>query len=162
MRLAKFGKLVLVLSVAALALGIGFKGQMVPTAKANFQGCSLKTLHSNYGGVWTGLIYPGPTPTNPQLIGTFLPYDGMEVSTWDGAGKFSASDVFAVGGTPAQPANDMGTYTVNSNCTGTLSLTNGLTFDFIILHRGNEIRFAETDGSPTVVTETRMGSEEEN
>jgi hypothetical protein len=28
-------------------------------------------------------------------------------------------------------------------------LTNGLTFEFIILQRGNEIRFAETDGNPT-------------
>lgn len=41
-------------------------------------------------------------------------------------------------------------------------MTNGLTFDFIIIHGGNEIKFAETDGSPTVVTETRMGSEQEN
>jgi hypothetical protein len=41
-------------------------------------------------------------------------------------------------------------------------LTNGLTFDFIILQRGNEIRFAETDGNPKVVIETRMQPEEEN
>jgi hypothetical protein len=121
----------------------------------------LKTLHGNYGGVWTGLIYSGPAaPMSPQSINSFWPYDGMEVSTWDGAGNFSASHVFAVGGTPAQPANDYGVYTVNPNCTGTPTLTNGLTFNFIIA--GKEIKFAETDGSPTVVIETRIEPERED
>jgi len=118
--------------------------------------CSLETLQGKYAGVWTGLLDLSGPPKNPQLISKFTPYDGMEVSHWDGAGNFSASDVFAVGGTPAQPAHDKGTYTVNSDCTGTLTLTNGLTFDFVILHSANEIRFAETDGSPTVVIEDRM------
>jgi hypothetical protein len=158
MQAIRFSLLVVIL--AGVMAITGSYSNLVPQVKAH-EGCSLKTLRGNYGGVWTGLIYPGPTPANPQLISTFLPYDGMEVSTWDGAGNFSASDVFAVGGTPAQPANDYGTYTVNANCTGTLILTNGLTFDFIVIHGGDEIKFAETDGYPTVVTETRMGAERE-
>jgi len=148
-------------TLAGLLAVAGSHFNLVPRVKAH-AGCSLETLHGTYGGVWTGLIYPGATPTNPQLMGAFWPYDGMEVSTWDGAGNFTAVDVFAVGGTPGQPANDNGVYTVNANCTGTLKLTNGLSFDFILLHGGNEIKFAETDGYPTVVTETRMDSEQEN
>jgi len=159
MRSIRFSLLAVILAgVLALA---GSYPNLVPRAKAH-EGCSLKTLHGTYGGVWTGLIYSGPPPNSPQTIGGFWPYDGLEVSTWDGAGNFSASDVFAVGGTPAQPANDSGTYTVSANCTGTLTLTNGLTFDFILFGGGREIRFAETDGSPTVVTETRMGFDQEN
>lgn len=158
MRVITICLLVVILTAALVATGSHFN--LVPRAKAH-EGCSVKTLHGTYGGVWTGLIYPGPPPQNPQLVTAFIPYDGMEVSTWDGAGNFSASDVFAVGGTPGQPANDAGTYTVNFNCMGTLSLTNGLSFDFIIVHGGDEIKFAETDGYPTVVTETRMEPEHE-
>jgi len=153
MRAITIGLSVVILTGLVVTTGSHFN--LVPSAKAN-QGCSLKTLQGNYGGVWTGLIYPAAPPKQPQAIGKFLPYDGMEVSSWDGAGNFSASDVFAVGGTPGQPATDQGTYTVNANCTGTLTLTNGLTFDFILLHNGSEIRFAETDGYPTVVVEDRM------
>jgi hypothetical protein len=146
------------LLIVTIAVLFGLAGSpSAHTAQANTQGhCSLATLHGRYGGVWTGLIYPGPPPKNPQVIGKFVPYDGMEVSRWDGAGNFAASDVFAVGGTPGSPAEDKGTYTVSANCTGTLTLTNGLTFDFIILRNGDEIRFAETDGYPTVVIEDRM------
>jgi hypothetical protein len=137
----------------------GFWRSPVVEAKTS-TGCSLGTLHGRYAGVWTGLLDLSGPPKNPQLIGKFTPYDGMEVSRWDGAGNFSASDVFAIGGTPAQPTNDKGSYTVSSDCTGTLTLTNGLTFEFVILHDANEIRFAETDGSPTVIIEDRMGSRE--
>lgn len=159
MRVITIGLLVVILTGVLATTGSHLN--LVPHAKAN-QGCTLKTLRGNYGGVWTGLIYSGAPPQTPQTIGGFWPYDGMEVSTWDGAGNFSASDVFAVGGTPGQPANDSGVYTVNSNCTGTLTLTNGLTFDFIILGGGRGIKFAETDGSPTVVSEERMEPEKEN
>lgn len=153
MRTMKIAMLVVMLTAALAVSRSHFN--LVPRARAD-RGCSVRTLNGTYGGVWTGLLNPGTTPTSPQPITTFLPYDGMEVSTWDGAGTFSASDVFAIGGTPAQPANDSGTYTVNTNCTGTLTLTNGLTFNFVIVQSGNEIKFAETDGNPTVVTETRM------
>ncbi len=145
----------LVVIVAGALTVAGSHLNLVSRAQAN-RGCSLQTLHGTYAGVWTGLINPGPPPQNPQPMGGFLPYDGLEVSHWDGTGNFSASDVFAVGGTPAQPAIDSGTYTVNPNCTGTLTLTNGLTFDFVIVPSGGQILFAETDGNPTVVTETRM------
>jgi len=146
---------VLVVTLALLWAASGSSARHVVQASTQ-AGCSLSTLNGKYGGVWTGLIYPAAPPKQPQTIGKFLPYDGMEVSSWDGAGNFSASDVFAVGGTPGAPAEDKGTYTVSANCTGTLTLTNGLTFDFILLHNGNEIRFAETDGYPTVVIEDRM------
>ena len=161
MRMAKFGAIVLILGMAVLALGFAFNAQLVPVAKAS-HGCSVKTLQGNYAGVWTGLLDLGPPPTSPQPITAFDPYDAMEVSTFDGAGNFSSTVTAAVGGTPAQTFPDTGTYTVSSNCTGSLTLASGLTFDFVIFHGGNEIRFAETDGSPTVVTETRMRAEEEN
>jgi len=153
MRAITIGLLVVILTAVLVTTGSHFN--VVTPAKAN-QGCSLKTLNGNYGGVWTGYIDSGAPPVNPQTVGNFIPYDGLEVSTWDGAGNFTASDVFTVGGTPGQPANDSGVYTVNSDCTGTLTLTNGLTFDFIIFGGGKEIRFAETDGLPTVVIETRI------
>jgi hypothetical protein len=83
----------------------------------------------------------------------------MEISNFDGAGNFSSTVTAAIGGAPAQSFPDTGTYKLNSNCVGSLSLASGLTFDFVVFKRGSEIRFAETDGSPTVVIENRLDPE---
>jgi len=86
----------------------------------------------------------------------------METSNFDGAGNFASNVVASVGGTPAQTFPDSGTYTVNSNCTGTLTLASGLTFDFLVLHGGREVEFIDTDGTaPAAIKETRLDADEE-
>lgn len=88
----------------------------VPKVKAH-RGCSNATLRGDYGLIGTGFYgTTTPVPANVSLLLNF-----------DGRGGFSGSSVnFVLDGSPA-PGNPYtfsgGTYTVNSDCTYTLSLT---------------------------------------
>jgi len=142
------GGLVLLLTASSVSV--------LPSVKAG-EGCSVNTLKGNYAGTWSGLLFSGAAPpAAPQPITAFFPYDAMEVSTFDGAGNFTSTVTANGGGTPAQSFPDSGTYTVSTNCTGSLTLASGLTFDFVIFNRGAEVKFAETDGNVAAVTETRL------
>jgi hypothetical protein len=134
---------------------------VVPVVRASgVEGCSVTTLRGNYGGAWSGLLFSGSTPpASPQLITAFQPYDALEVSNFDGMGNFSSTVTASAGGTPSQSFPDSGTYKVNQDCTGSLTLASGLTFDFIILRGGREVKFAETDGNIAAITETRLQDE---
>ena len=151
-----------IVGFAVILIAVGSRLNLVPKAKASHAGCGLKTLHGNYGGVWAGLLFPGPPQTTPQPITAFQPLNAMETSNFDGAGNFTSTVVASVGGTPAQTFPDAGTYTVNPNCTGTLTLVSGLTFDFLVLRGGKEVEFIDADGTaPAAITETRMDADEE-
>ena len=68
-------------TLALLWAGAGAPARHVVQASAQ-AGCSLGTLNGKYGGVWAGLIYSAAAPPKqPQVIGKFVPYDGMEVSS---------------------------------------------------------------------------------
>ena len=157
MRMIRIGLLSMLM--AGVLVMTASRADLVPKAKAS-HACTVATLHGIYGGVWSGLLYPGPPPQQPQLVTAFQPYDGLEVATFDGAGNFSSSVTASVGGTPAQTFPDSGTYTVSPNCTGTLTLASGLTFDFIVLKGGKEVKYIDTDGStPVAITETLLDGE---
>ncbi len=167
MRMIKFVAVPGILALPLLLLAGGSHRNVVTMAKAS-SGCSVRTLHGIYGGVFTLLAFPGPPPASPQPITSFLPVNALEVGNWDGAGNFQSTITGSIGGQPAQTGSDTGTYTVNPNCTGSLAITScipglgcvPLTFDFIVFHEGKEIRFIETDGSGVAaITETRMQDE---
>jgi hypothetical protein len=163
MQKVKLATVVLILAVALAALAVKFHVKVVPVAKAS-EGCSVKTLQGMYGGVLSALSLPGAPPipaSTPQLITAFVPFDVLQLISFDGAGKVQSTVTASVGGTPALSFPAPGTYTVNSNCTGSVVASGGFTFDFIIFHHGKEIRFIETDGTGVVAaTWTRMQDEE--
>lgn len=161
MRIVKLATMVLILAGACAALAVKLHVGIVPVVRAS-EGCSVKTLHGIYGGVGSLLTLPSSTPgAIPQSIAAFQPFDFLEVITFDGSGNFQSTITASVGGTPAQSFPDSGTYTVNSNCTGSLATTSGFTFDFIVFHGGKEVRYIQTDGSGVAAfTETRMQDEE--
>ena len=160
MRTLKLGTVIVIIAGALAALTVTFNVKVVPVAKAS-EGCSVKTLHGAYGGVVSALTLPNFTPgTTPQPITAFQPYDLLEVISFDGSGNFQSTVTASVGGTPATSFPDSGTYTLKSNCTGSLATTSGFAFDFIVFHGGKEIRYIETDGSGVAAfTETRMQDE---
>jgi hypothetical protein len=161
MQRLKLATVVMILAMALAALAVKFHVKVVPVAKAS-EGCSAKTLHGTYGGVANALTLPNATPgTTPQSITAFQPFDVLEVINFDGSGNFQSTVTASVGGTPAQSFQDTGTYTVNTNCTGSLATASGFTFDLIVFRGGREVRFMETDGSGVAAfTETRMLDEE--
>jgi hypothetical protein len=87
-------------------------------------GCSLASLSGNYAFRQSG--YEAKSST-----GSPLPLAVVGVGTFDGAGNFSATYTDMSPGKPGgysnplQGATGLGTYTVNSDCTGSISVTSG-------------------------------------
>jgi hypothetical protein len=80
--------------------------------------CSVATLNGNYGFVLTGANAPG----HPTRGKNNIPNAAVGAITFDGAGNFSDTYTIVFNGV-ASPASDVGTYTVNSDCSGTLTDT---------------------------------------
>lgn len=104
-------------------------------------GCSLATLSGSYA-----FSQPGFEAKN--MRGNPLPIAVVGVSTFDGAGNFSATYTDMSPGrpggylTPIQTSS-AGTYTVSSDCTGSLSFTSGsaagITANLVIIGGGTEV-----------------------
>jgi hypothetical protein len=132
------------LAIFALALTGGLHAQ-------TNNGCSNLTLFGEYAFTITGQILAPPTAVGPV--------SGVALTTFDGLGNLVQIDhVVHNGVAPVEewrPAT--GTYTVNSNCTGTFTFTpqptnpadNGpaLQVFFVIARDGSEIRTV-VSGSP--------------
>jgi hypothetical protein len=86
-----------------------------PAAKADDKGCSNASLYGTFADKDTGFIIPGPNVAP-------VPFAGVNLITFDGNGNMTATGWGSVGGsTGAQ--TETGTYKVNSDCTGTYSIT---------------------------------------
>jgi len=93
----------------ALALGIA------PKAKADGPGCSNATLKGTFAYTSTGFGTAPPAPA--------FPFAEVGTQTFDGKGGAPSGDAtISRNGTIYQGVSIKGTYTVNSNCTGTLML----------------------------------------
>ncbi len=113
----------------------------VPTVYAQEQGCGAQTLRGTYIYSADGFVSDVPGQ------GPFTPIAEAGVYTFDGAEKFSTTNTISVGG-QIYPRTDTGTYSVNVDCTGLVSLDHGVTFNFGITRTAKEMRFVVT--TPTV------------
>jgi hypothetical protein len=68
---------------------------------------------------------------------------GGGLVTFDGNGNLSASETVSIGGLITS-VNVPGTYTVNSDCTGTFITTPNAQLNLVILHKGREIQAVNT------------------
>jgi hypothetical protein len=133
-------------AVAALALAIA------PTAKAQVnKGCNNATLLGTFAYTVTGSFVAAPAPT----LG---PYGEVGAQTFDGNGGTAAAGMSNTNGTAA-PATSMGTYTVNSDCTGTfmLQIAPGIVahYFFVIANDGSQYQAVCLDA---VGVFTRIGT----
>jgi hypothetical protein len=114
----------LVRSVLALGIAVLILQVSVPRAQA----FDLSSLNGNYADSYQIL---GPANSNQVLppITTYSPYLTAALWTFDGAGGFTGSLVFNVGGgvilNPDFLPTVTGTYTVNANGTGHMNWTGG-------------------------------------
>ena len=116
--------------------------------------CSNATLNGSFGYTNTGTILAGPGAG---------PFGGVGRQTFDGKGNTEATATVSVNGNISH-ATIKGTYVMNSNCTGTMTLlvtTGTETFtnhvDLVIVHGGAEFRAINTD--PGIVL-TTFGSKQ--
>ena len=113
-------------------------------AQSTTQACTNSTLVGPYGYLLQGSLIEQGSPA---------PY--ADVGSWsaDGKGNLSGSGAESVAGQIYQGTGITGTYIVNTDCTGSASLTYGgqvnTTFhvNLVVLSNGQEIRLIQTDSS---------------
>lgn len=104
------------------------------------------TLAGNYGFMQpSGFIAPGHS-----VNGAEVPWQGVGILAFDGAGNFSATYSVSVNGNVFTNQTASGPYTVNSDCTGSLTFTSGnaagYAANLVIVGGGTEI-FAVATGT---------------
>ena len=133
----------LVAVAAIIGLGATVPGGTLPKVHAqevDLEGCSAATLHGRYGLTFSGY---GTNGAVPAPITAFIPVAGVGLVTFDGNGNLSASETVSNGGS-VFPVNLPGNYTVNSDCTGSLTTANAH-LNLVIVRNGREILAVNTD-----------------
>jgi hypothetical protein len=135
MKPSTIAKTFAIAAVTALALGLA------PAAKADDKGCSNATLIGTFGFTSSGFITAPPAVAGP--------FAGVGTQAFDGNGTTTATATQSQNGNIRQ-VTITGTYTVNPDCTGTLTLLaspGGFTshFYFVIDDTGNELLAICTD-----------------
>ena len=123
--------------VAAMALGTS------GTARASLgpQPCGLYTLRGSYLFATHGWNIVGGV-AQPKAIVEGIDFNG------DGT-LVSPFATVSINGTILHSSGSLGTYTVNTDCTGTLSFTGGPSFDIFVEPNGRQLWMIQTGpGSP--------------
>ena len=107
------------------------------TLTAHASACSNSTIRGTYAFTIHGQVF---LPNGSMLL-----IDGLAKTTFDGNGNLTQLDAIAVNGNVAPGwASNTGTYSVNPDCTGTFTVTNGnqppVHLQMIVAQSGNTIR----------------------
>ena len=120
---------------------------VVTTTSAVYAQCSNATLTGNYAFSLSGANAPGRSVTGKNTFGNAA----VGVFTFDGAGNLSV--IFTVvfnGHATSISVPDTGTYTVNSDCTGTLTDPSAdVHFNLATVGGGTEFFAIQTDEGST-------------
>jgi len=107
-------------------------------------GCTDATLTGNYAFNFSGF---GTRGSNPK--GNELPVGAVGVFTFDGAGNHSSSFTLVQNAVVSTGNTASGIYSVNSDCTGSITWTGGpaagVTFNIAVNGGGSEFFGIETD-----------------
>ena len=151
---AKVGLTSAILVAALAALTLSRHASITPKVYAEGnEGCTDQALEGRYG--FNGDGYFTSSNVLPAPIGSFVPLADVGVFVSDGQGKITGSDTVSSGG-EVIPRTFMGTYNVNSDCTGSAALqfNPGGTVDVAIVldSRGDEVRALQTNPQGAVFT----------
>jgi hypothetical protein len=151
----------LFLMMAGLAALTGSKAFKL---HANPQACTTAILRGGYGAGTTGLINISGNP-NDIKIKTFVPFAEAAYFLFDAQGNLSGSSTVTFAGF-ITPVSFTGTYTVNANCTGSLTVDAGASGivhrDLVIVDAGKEVDFVSTDPGVVIagyMRKQRVGAE---
>jgi hypothetical protein len=151
-KLALLSMLAILASCAALLTHVQASNKKQPLAARlldddESSSCSNETLAGSYGVALNG-TRPAPAPPSgvPNYVpGTVEQLIGVDTQTFDGAGNFSqiTNEKGSLSGILFPNRLLQGTYTVNSDCSGTITLhIPGLPFsilyDIVIVNHGKE------------------------
>jgi hypothetical protein len=131
-------------TLGSVTLQKGYAQQENPTV------CTLATLRGRYVFDATGYNIVNGSPV-PKTVVDFL--------TFRGDGSLTSIATAVVGGNiVAKHAPGIGSYTVNDDCTGTLTDARGFTFDLFIAPNGGRFHMIETVTGQMLAGEARKVS----
>ena len=139
-------------STANLAFVAGLMALTPSLSIAQAPRCSI--LKGTYAVTFSGTVVQGANTTP-------VPFAGVGVSTFDGAGKTTSIQSADFNGFIVRSQAFSGTYTLKPDCTGTMITTyaNGVvgTQDFVVANGGKAIYAIGVDGlGQLLITYTRM------
>jgi hypothetical protein len=121
---------------------------LVPAVHAQ---CTNATLSGNYGFTFSGFLAPGHGTKGDEK-----PFAGAGLGTADGAGNFSATFSSSFNGGISTNNSYTAIYTVNSDCTGSMTSTDGgANFTFVIVNNGAEILNIAIDAGGTYTLDAK-------
>jgi len=126
---------------------------------AHASACSNSTIQGSYAFTIHGTVF---LPDGSTLL-----IDGLAKTTFDGKGNLTQLDAVAANGNVAPGwASNTGTYSVNPDCTGTFTVTNGnqppVHLQMIVAQSGNTIHDMVIDlGSATTAEGERVRAPQE-
>jgi len=127
---------------------------VVTTTSSVYAQCSNATLTGSYGFKQQGF---GLRNSKPAKLGNMIPFATVGVVTFDGAGNasFTLTQVFNSEGGAFFEAIP-GTYTVNSDCTGTIAIEDfGLHFYMVTVGGGAELFAIQTEIGTTNIVDAK-------
>lgn len=152
----KAGLVGLLLVVAIAALAFSRRPSIVLQVHAEeTEACTAQTLGGRYG--FTGQGFFTGSNTLPAPIAAFVPAADVGNFVSDGRGNISGSDTLSDGG-QIIPRTFTGTYTVNSDCTGSTALvftpgaSSPIDIAIVVDDRGREARALQTTPQGAVFT----------
>lgn len=120
-------------------------------------GCTDTTLTGNYAVIGPGFVTPAAAKT--VSASQDVPIAIVGVLAFDGAGKVSFTFTLAVNGVISQGLTSSGAYTVNSDCTGSISFTSGaaagVAFNTAIIGGGTEVFAIQTNSGTTATFDAK-------
>jgi|PeaSoiMetatran63_FD_contig_61_643633_length_748_multi_9_in_0_out_0_1 hypothetical protein len=158
----RLGFLLLMVAIA-LMLGGNALAQNIGDASAK---CSNATFKGDYGFTVNGtILVPSSDLGAPPTV---IYIQGVQMIHADGQGNLTDDEALILNGfplvnnPPSYFSEHFGTYTLNSNCTGTAFLTNApgpnfVNLSFVIEKKGTQVRMVvippfDSGGIPRVVT----------
>jgi hypothetical protein len=111
---------------------------MASSAQAASKSCSNATLSGNYGATITGTVSGSPLAE-------------LDLVSANGKGSFSGTGTLSFNGS-ISTVTISATYTINPNCSGSATFTDGTTQNFVITTDGTEVMFIGTNNPSAQVT----------
>ena len=129
-------------SLVAVAMAFGISGTALAQSDAadkHVHVCSQQTLRGSYVFATHGWNIVGGV-AQPKAI--------LEGIDFNGHGTLvSPFATVSINGTIIHSSNTPGTYTVNADCTGTLTFTGGASFDIFVELGGRQLWMIQTGGA---------------
>jgi hypothetical protein len=101
--------------------------------------CNNATLTGSYGSIISLALNTPGQPNAFVPLAQDIPAASVGVLTFDGTGSYTDIHTTSVNGVIFTGLSRPGTYTVNSDCTGSMSNDHGETFNIVVVSSGAEI-----------------------